>query len=394
MSRFTRIRYLSSGTDGLPGKGRTILAALFMAHLLLTGCAVEDTRPSASPGEVSVREVARLGGEYPAGIGDAIARVSRLRDGRFLASSHSDRGEVASFDDEGMFIRRFGGYGDGPGEFRAPAFHWLAPSGDTLVVLDPEAMRVTRLSPHAQEVYETSRLPIRDVYDVLPLPDGTILINGPWFTNEGAGLPLHLLSRSGEVVRSFGSEAPLMHARDPLHLVRFAAISLMDPATIWVAHTRRYRLELWDVEGALLESFEPDVPWFTSDDANRPFPKSPSDAGPKVGLNDIWQDAGGLLWVIIRVPNADWRQRFEPVTGSADGSDAYRRIGFDEELWSTRINVWDPSDWTLVADTTVESMWFAAMGDGFAYSRHLDEQGVPYMTVWSAEYSPLTNRRQ
>jgi hypothetical protein len=163
---------------------------------------------------------------------------------------------------------------------------------------------------------------------------------------------------------------------------------------IWVAHTRRYRLELWDVEGVLLESFEPDVPWFTSEAANRPFPKSPSDAGPKVGLNDIWQDAGGLLWVIIRVPNANWRQRFEPVEGSEDGPDAYRRIGFDEELWSTRINLWDPSDWTLVADTTVESMWFAAMGDGFAYSRHLDEQGVPYMRVWSAEYSPLTNWRQ
>jgi hypothetical protein len=355
---------------------------------------VEDTGPSAYSGEVSIREVARLGGDYPAGIGSAIARVSRLQDGRFLASSHVDRGEVASFDEEGVFIRRFGGFGDGPGEFRAPAFHWLDHSGDTLVVLDPEAMRITRLSAQAREVYETGRLPIRDVYDVLPLPDGSTLINGPWFTNEGAGLPLHLLSRSGEVVRSFGSEAPLMHARDPLHLVRSSTISVADSAMIWVAHTRRYRLELWDVEGTLLQSFEPDVPWFTSEAANRPFPRSPSDAGPKIGINDIWQDPDGLLWVILRVPNADWRQRFEPIAGSADGPDTHQRIGFDEELWSTRINVWDPSDWTLVADTIVESMWFAAMGDGFAYSRHLNEQGVPYMTVWSAEYSTLTRMRQ
>lgn len=64
----------------------------------------------------------------------SVTGVARLSDGS-VAVADRTVGEVRIFDATGEHLRSFGGFGDGPGEFRRPWYLWVRP-GDTLWVGD------------------------------------------------------------------------------------------------------------------------------------------------------------------------------------------------------------------------------------------------------------------
>jgi hypothetical protein len=67
------------------------------------------------------------------------ARASR---GEIIVADRGTR-SVRVYDRSGTFVRKLGGAGSGPGEFRDPA-QVVIPSGDSVLVWDQEAFRVTR----------------------------------------------------------------------------------------------------------------------------------------------------------------------------------------------------------------------------------------------------------
>lgn len=131
------------------GRGRR-LAAL----ALLSAAACGDPSDRADPQDaqggqaprwtLGARPELRIGaGDEQGGLHQVMGAV-RLRDGS-IAIANAGTSQVRIAAPDGRTMRNVGREGDGPGEFRVPA--WLGARGDTLVVADMLASRVSRFAP-------------------------------------------------------------------------------------------------------------------------------------------------------------------------------------------------------------------------------------------------------
>jgi hypothetical protein len=105
------------------------------------GATVEELRIEDAP-EVTFGDVDSLGPGFIARVGDATRLLSREV---AVVDSHPGRLHIMVYDSAGRFLRQIGRHGRGPGEFLNVA-RMLALRGDTLVVQDEWARRVTFLS--------------------------------------------------------------------------------------------------------------------------------------------------------------------------------------------------------------------------------------------------------
>lgn len=132
----------------------------FALLLLAVSCAGSDARtPPAVAGSVEVdpTPVLTIGREGdPAYEFTDIVAFGRLSNGRWYIV---DRGsaDVRFYDEQGVFVRRAGGRGEGPGEFQYLLGAAALPNGD-LLLHDAMLWRLTRLDASG------------DVIDVMPLP--------------------------------------------------------------------------------------------------------------------------------------------------------------------------------------------------------------------------------
>ena len=101
-----------------------------------------------------------------------VVGASRLSDGSVVVID-SSVGEVRIFDETGEHLRSFGGFGDGPGEFRRPWFVWVQPS-DTLWVGD---YRPWRFNVFAADGQWSRAVQLDPVY-VNPSREGGVLSGG------------------------------------------------------------------------------------------------------------------------------------------------------------------------------------------------------------------------
>lgn len=105
--------------------------------------------------------------------------ATRLSDGAFAVLEQVP-GEIRLYDAAGAFIGRIGRSGEGPGEFQSPVgLQGLA--GDTLVVWDPRARRVSRFTRDGELVAErTLRDPagVRSIRKVTLSRDGGMFLLG------------------------------------------------------------------------------------------------------------------------------------------------------------------------------------------------------------------------
>lgn len=174
-------------------------------------------------------------------------------------------------------------------------------------------------------------------FELFPLQGDSILLSGLSFRPDRYGLPVHLLSPEGRLVRSFGAPEGAIVPSDEYRLAR--TIAPAEERRVWVAPKDRYRVELWTLEGERRGGFRGDVKWF------EPIPPSPDlPTPPKSVLSSLRQAPDGLLWIKFIVPSPTWPQAHErdPQTGR------WRRV--DGDLRSnTVIDVVDPETNRLLA---------------------------------------------
>jgi hypothetical protein len=141
-------------------------------------------------------QVPRLERHFQSPLGADSAKLFSTISGVTLGPSGSiyvlqpDAAEVQLLDRGGRLVRRFGGYGLGPGEFRNPRrIGWLR---DTLWVVDDRHNRVSFFSP-AGEFLSSTQLPRPWALDIAALHEHTLLADGallvyaaPVSTSDGA----------------------------------------------------------------------------------------------------------------------------------------------------------------------------------------------------------------
>ena len=327
---------------------------------------------------VEVTAVVELGDRNGPGIVGEQAVVVRSDDGDYYVSSLIQPGRLLRFSADGVFQDAIGRTGEGPGEHIWPVL--LGRTADSLSILDTRGFRLTTIG--GGEV-ATWTLPfVANTWAVLP--DGRHVYNGISFESELIGYPLHVYDEAGRrITHSFGYEGGRVDRSPQSHNALRRRVAAAMDANVWAAHENRYRIDKWSPDGDRIARIERDAPWF------RPWEEWPGldyEVRPEpaiVGVRD-WGD--GLLMVVVRVPDADWRPLRPtrvPLPGHEETTPAQ-----DNDLYDTVIEILDTRSGTVPGRTQVDVRVVDLVGrDGFySYAEH-SELGEAKYVVWSVVLS-------
>ena len=373
----------------------TRLRALGAAHCLLLGTLVaplgaQDSivvvpdAPTCSTCSLTVSAVVELGDREGRGIVAqlnapyALGRVVRSDDGDYYVPGHLGDGRLLRFSSDGVFQEAIGRRGEGPGEYDLPML--MGGSADDLTILDPSTARLTTI--RGGEVATTS-LPFMALTWAV-LSDGRYVYNGLSSWREGVGHPLHVYDvASRRITSSFGDDGVRVDRsrRSPAGDLRRVAAAA--DGNIWAARDNRYRIDKWSPDGDRIARIERDAPWF------RPWEEWPGvdyEVRPLPVIAGVRDWGDGLLMVIVRLADADWR----PIPPTQEVLPGHESIPLsrEEELYDTVIELLDTRSGTVLTRTRVDENVVGLVGqDGFCtYAEHSD-LGEPKYVVWSVTLS-------
>lgn len=291
------------------------------------------------------------------------------RDGTFLVRAGPRLGELFLADESGAIIRQIGRQGEGPGEYLRPlSVHELP---QAFVVFDPTLGRVTWLARDNLEVTRTARMPAVNMGTAPAVfSDGSYVLRATLPTRSGIGLPLHLVTADGDVVRSFGQDSPP------------AIIAPSGDSAVWAAQVDRYRVERWHIDGRLLAVLQREVDWFPS-----PADDDSQQAGDlSFQLSGISEDQQGRLWVHTSIRTLREVRGVDATTGQER---SVLRLSPDPATAQEVIEVLDPVTGVVIASRRIlgsdgrAADGIAAKGSGFYQEVHrLGEQGTWLIDIW------------
>lgn len=171
---------------------RALLALLLAAG---SACADRDAPGSATSGEAGAlprwslapEPELRIGGGDGEGALYRVTDAVRLPDGR-VAVVNAGAHQVRPVSPDGRTVGTFGREGDGPGEFRMPT--WIGMRGDTVVVVDVMALRVSRFLADGSVA---GTAPLDNAVGLFPqvvghYPDGRLLVAADDDVASGPGV--------------------------------------------------------------------------------------------------------------------------------------------------------------------------------------------------------------
>ena len=135
-----------------------------------------------------------------------------------------------------------------------------------------------------------------------------------------AGHPLHVMSKDGNIVRSFGGDGSPFNSNDGLK--NWRAVCLNPDGTIWSIAAGGRLLERWDTAtGRRLSQVTVKSTWFR--ESNRSAPQEQV-ANPVI--RTIWAEED-LVWILYQVADPQWipRRRPERELGPVQGENAHLR---------------------------------------------------------------------
>lgn len=385
----------AAGYPGPLGRSSAWIGASFpflCPIVLLFAMACDQRRgsePGTTDGEVVVEHVTRIGDPDPPGMIGGLVRMSKLRDGRYALYDMYYPGIVRFFGPDGQYLSTLGGQGYGPGEFEMPLHHFIEAGGDTLFIIDVALGRLTALSPDGEQVYDTRIANIGRALWGDFLEDGTFIANVSRTTPEGVGLPLHVMTTSGKVVYSFGTDFPVHLAWEQGSYARHVDVD--DEGTIWVAPWFEHRLEKWipisdpNEPFGLDSVFEPGTVEFPPIAERQSIPDTRHDGPPSPSIRGLWRQPDGPVWMILWVAREDWTERFRDPRDA--GLDA-EFLSPESHYYKTRLQAVDPATGRVLGSAEVEESWMEFIGDGEAYSYDVTDAGVPYLDLWRVRLVP------
>ncbi len=277
--------------------------------------------PKCSPGQcdVALTHVATLTDKTQLRIlPDHSFFVIQDRSGRFFTIARK-RDQIVVFDSAGRIESVVGSRGKGHGEFLRITSLLPGP-GAALSAYDAQLRRLTVIGPDL-EVKTVEPAPYRP--DLI-LGDGSMIVAQHIPTPELIGYPIHHVGPLGRVLGSFGADTP--EFRMDQRLITDRIIAPGRDGTVWAASPGRYALEHWDpVAGkklgqvVVVSSWFKESPSLGNDERVRPMPI----------IEALWHNEG-LLWVLLRDADANWRP---PVLANVerafdlDESRPYLRLG-------------------------------------------------------------------
>jgi len=170
------------------------------------------------------------------------------------------------------------------------------------------------------------------------------------------------MGSNGRIIQSFGAAESAEVRRDlPATTFRKLAAAKNDEA-VWAARINEYRIERSELTGHTLAEFvRPPAPFETWIKAQSPTLKD----APQARLLAIHADSAGLLWVLVRIPDRDWKKSLEPWK-TAEGT--FYRAKDEDKLYDTLLEVVDPVRKVVLASERLDVHILGFVEDGLTYS--------------------------
>ena len=353
---------------GLPGAGSSRAAAQEVLILSTPVCATCSVR---------LERVGVYGDADGEGWVDNTSRLALLPDAVVVVNLTA-RHELVVFDRDGRFLRRMGRSGGGPGEFGV--INDIAASTDgRLHVMDRRHGRMTVYRPDLtlEKVIPVPGRPV-DV-GLLPLDDGSYVVNAMLGSAERIGLPLHRIGPDGALIVSYPAASTHVTPGQEMDLLMRMALG-GDRTSFWSVSTNTYQVDRYHIDGSLLESFRLEPPW-ESDGGGRQGP-GPPPSPP--GVMTV-QERDGLLWILSRRRTPDFRaatSRIHGPEGLATRIDDYNRY------YESVLDVVDPRTRQLVSRSVIPGYLLRFVAPGVVVV-HEEADLVPRLVLYRVEVDGL-----
>ena len=145
------------------------------------------------------------------------------------------------------------------------------------------------------------------------------------------------------------------------------------------SHWKQYVIELWDADGNTLTILERRVPWFTPLTGPEPAPQFESDPPFHPYMLDLSEDEGGRIWVLVRVPDANWRSGIRR-GDTPDGPGGLIMVDPDK-VYGTIIEVINPTDGIVLASQRLDNNLHGFSDNTHVHGYRENAQGVPTIGV-------------
>ena len=210
----------------------------------------------------------------------------------------------ALLDTAGRFVRLIARVGDGPGEIRR-VMTSVVSTGDSVWVIGNRARNV--FSP---EINFVRRDPYPSARNVVVGSAGQDVISAFMGTPQQAGLPLHVVSRNGTILQSFGSNDVSIDPRrlealgDDIQNALLRELMSSPDGTLWAFSTNRFVLEQYRFDGRLIYRAQRSLDgWYK--EASERMPGMGEFKGVPVVQVQSSVDPN-VVWLIYYVPNASF----------------------------------------------------------------------------------------
>ncbi|MGQ0765435.1 MAG: 6-bladed beta-propeller [Gemmatimonadota bacterium] len=299
--------------------------------------------------------------------------ITMDRRGRIFVVVNREAPQV--FDTAGRFVQRLGRPGRGPGEFSI--VDAIVPiESDSFLVFDAGLLRVSTYSPDLMYVRSHHREP-RRIDAALRLVGGESVVAASFPSRQSAGYPLHIVSDSGRVLKSFGVSRPELRPEFPDINRR-----LLAPAAageFWSVKLLKYELELWDRSGAQRDALQRNAPWFVAS-IDGPVIVTPEQPPPSVLLG-LREAEDGLLWVSLGRAAPAWRSALGERRRSPNGFHYYEIVDV-ERLNESWIEVIDPTAGRVVSRARTAPVRVGWVVGHLLASYGEDSSGVGRVSLW------------
>lgn len=331
------------------------------------------SRPTCPRCTIQLVPVATLGDADGPGALGTPSVVAMDRQGYFYVSTMEASGEFVVFSSAGKYVKTVGRRGSGPGEFRF--IRRIVPYGDKVHVFDSGLNRWSTLGSEG-EVVTSATIPTP--LGALVLNDSLTLVNAKILSRELVGVPLHLVSVKGEILRSFGADGTVFRLDIPLMGWRQLAKSGSD--RIWAAYLTQYVIDQWDVEGNKRIELARQADWFKPH--FRGAVESRTDDAPSPWIAAIHEDRQGRLWTLVAVADPNYNATLE----RRQMTDGIRYIPKDlNRYFDTVIEVIDPKAGRLIASQRLDQhITHFLDADHVAGYREMPD-GTPVISVWRVQ---------
>jgi len=295
--------------------------------------------------------------------------IRRVLNGGYLLIA--DNGGIEFYDSTGMRDARSVGIVSGTALVGNP--HDLMRSWDgRFRVIDPSRDDITVFAPTGKRLHTSPfAFPVRRSGVVLG--EDRLVLNLLIRDRDRVGYPLHLVTKDGRIIESFGANPPDYVLNAPPTWMRVFSLAV-DENAVWVAHQHEYTVEKWrlDEKGIELESILSRAPiWFPKSNGLVPVTL---DEEPQVMLLDVSQDTTGLHWVLSLVPGHEWRSGLCSVP-HVDSGREYVTPCRPQLVFDSILEVIDPSSARVVTATRVPECIIALLGNGHLVGYEAGDDG-------------------